>query len=112
MAYRASGGLQLRVGTLRSAKIITAAGPTGGPHVKVFTLGGTTLTAFYAHDIGFTGGVFVASGNVNTSGYDELITGADAGGGPHVKIFTCCVTLSLVEDFYAWIPPGANLQPP
>jgi hypothetical protein len=75
--------------------IITAAGPGGGPHVEVFSgkdpvANGqrpTLLASFFAYDASFTGGVFVAAGDVNGDGKADIITAPDAGGGPHVRAF-------------------------
>jgi hypothetical protein len=67
--------------------VVTGAGPGGGPHVRVFDgVTGTELASFFAYDTGFTGGVFVACGDVDGDGVRDLITGADAGGGPHVRV--------------------------
>jgi len=69
--------------------IITGAGPSGGPHVRVFKGDGTpTPVNFFAYDAGFTGGVRVATGDLNLDGTDEIVTGAGPGGGPHVRAFT------------------------
>src|SRR5262249_12560847 len=67
--------------------IITAAGPGGGPHVKVFSgADGHLLASFFAYGPSFTGGVFVAAGDVNQDGKADIIVGPGAGGGPHVKV--------------------------
>ena len=55
----------------------------------------------------FTGGVFVAAGDVDRDGREELITGADAGGGPHVRVFAtgpAFTGLREVYGFYAYAP--------
>jgi hypothetical protein len=68
--------------------VIVGAGLGGGPHVQV--LDGLTfevVTSFFAYEPGFTGGVFVAAGDVNGDGIGEIVTGPGAGGGPLVKIF-------------------------
>jgi hypothetical protein len=67
--------------------IITAPGPGAGPLVRVIS--GATLTElyrFFAYDPRFTGGVTVAAGDVNGDGFDDIVTGAGAGGGPHVRV--------------------------
>jgi hypothetical protein len=80
------------VGVDRPADIVTGAGPGGGPHVKVFdgasVAAGTpeVLQSFYAYGPAFAGGVFVAVGDVNGDGEAEVITGAGAGGTPHVRV--------------------------
>src|SRR5581483_11561510 len=73
--------------------IITAPGPTGGPHIRVFSgVDGRPLSgpvgSFLAYDSRFTGGVTVAAADVNNDGFADIITGADAGAAPHVKVFS------------------------
>jgi len=68
-------------------EIITGAGPGGGPHVRVFDMDGKPKAGFFAYDIRFSGGVSVASGDIDGDGKDEIITGAGPGGGPHVRVF-------------------------
>jgi hypothetical protein len=73
------------------AEIVTGAGPGGGPHVRVVKLDAAgdpagDLASFLAYAPTFTGGVFVACGDVDGDGTPEVITGADAGGGPHVRV--------------------------
>jgi photosystem II stability/assembly factor-like uncharacterized protein len=74
------------------AEIVTGAGPTGGPHVRVIKLGASgqpqaDLASFLAFDAGFTGGLFVACGDVDGDAHPEIIVGVDAGGGPEVRVF-------------------------
>jgi uncharacterized repeat protein (TIGR01451 family) len=72
------------------AEIITGAGPSGGPHVRVFSLASGTpieIASFYAYDPAFTGGVFVAAGDVTGDGRAAIITGTYQFGGP-VRVFT------------------------
>lgn len=98
-----TGGVRVAAGDINNdgrADIITAPGPGGSPHVKIYS--GMTVFAnpndngliegnlgsFFAYAPTFAGGVFVASGDVNGDGVDDLITGAGDGGGPHVLVFT------------------------
>jgi hypothetical protein len=91
------------------AEIVTAPGPGGGPHVRVWQTAGTGLAlslvevaGFYAYAPFFTGGVFVAGADVHPAPGVEIVTGADAGGGPHVRVFT--VTGGEVAGFFAFTP--------
>lgn len=86
------------------ADIVTGAGSGGGPHVKVFSgATGEELHQFFAYDPAFTGGVRVAAGDVNGDGYADVVTGAGAGGGPHVKVFSLA-TDAVSHSFFAYDP--------
>ncbi|QGJ70709.1 Hypothetical protein PBC10988_24070 [Planctomycetales bacterium 10988] len=104
-----TGGVRVATGDINNdgiLDIVTAAGPGGGPHIQVFDsqtgeliTGGTNN--FYAYDPLFSGGVFIAVGDVNNDGFDDIITGADAGGGPHVKVFDG-ESGAVISEFYAY----------
>jgi hypothetical protein len=100
-----TGGVRVAVGDVNGdgiPDIITGAGPGGGPHVKVFSgKDGSLLESFFAYAPTFTGGVFVAAGDVNGDGLSDIITGAGAGGGPHVKVFSG-KDGSLLQSFFAY----------
>ncbi|MFL5331529.1 MAG: hypothetical protein ACJ8C4_21780 [Gemmataceae bacterium] len=82
--------------------IITGAGPGGGPHVEAFSgQNNSVLRSFFAYPAGFSGGVFVASGDVNNDGFDDIITGAGSGGSPQVEVFSGN-DLTLLRSFLAY----------
>jgi streptogramin lyase len=93
LAYdrRFQGGVRVATGDVNHdgiPDIVTAPGPGGGPDIRVFDgITGRQIDEFMAYDTRFTGGVFVAVGDVNGDGYADIITGADAGGGPEVRVF-------------------------
>jgi hypothetical protein len=83
---------------------IIAAGPGGGPHVRVLNgLNGNQLKGFYAFAPTFGGGVFVASGDINHDGKADVITGAGPGGGPHVRVYDA-VSNMISQSFFAGSP--------
>jgi hypothetical protein len=102
-----TGGVRVAAGIVTAggtAAIVTSVGPGGGPHVRVFDgLTGHVVREFMAYDPAFTGGVYVAAGDVNGDGVAEIITGAGAGGGPHVQVFDGA-TGTLVGSFFAYDP--------
>ncbi len=83
------GGATVAAGNFGgNAALVTGAGPGGGPHVKVMSADGTLLSQFFPYPMAFRGGVNVAAGDINGDGISEIITGAGAGGGPHVRILS------------------------
>ena len=60
-----------------------------------------TLADFFAYSPDFHGGVYVAAGDVLQNGKADLITGAGAGGGPHVRVFDGATFLAA-RDFFAY----------
>lgn len=89
VSLRTSGGDDLLdVNLSAAADIVTGAGAGAGPHVKVFSGTSVAETAsFFAYSPSFTGGVRVASGDVNGDGFADIVTGTGAGAAPHVKVF-------------------------
>jgi hypothetical protein len=101
-----TGGIRVALGDVNAdgvKDVITGAGPGGGPHVQVFDgLTGAVLRSFFAYSVNFAGGVYVAAGDVTGDGVDDIITGADAGGGPHVKVFDGATNGTVIRNFFAY----------
>jgi len=98
------GGVRLAAGDVNgdgTPDLIVGAGAGAGPSVAVFDgldlLRGTArrlANDFYAYAADFTGGVFVAAGDVNRDGYADIVTGAGLGA-PHVTVVS---GLSLLRE--------------
>ncbi len=102
-----TGGVRVAVGDVNADSIpdiITAAGPGGGPDIHVYDgVSGGLIRQFFAYDPNFTGGVFLASGDVNADGAADIICGADAGGGPNISVYSGR-DLALLATFFAYDP--------
>ncbi|MFA5155197.1 MAG: putative glycoside hydrolase [Patescibacteria group bacterium] len=83
-------------------KVVTGAGPGGGPQVRVFSPGGKLEGSFFAYDQRLRGGVNVALGDVDGDGDLEIVTGPGAGTEARVKVFT--LGGRLKNSFLAYDP--------
>jgi hypothetical protein len=102
------GGVRVATGDVNGDgldDIVTGAGPGGGSAVKVFD--GSTLVAiydFFVDEIGaFSGGLFVACGDIDNDDNDDIITGLGDGALSQVQVFSGA-TLGSLADFFAFSP--------
>src|SRR5262245_46639287 len=101
-----TGGVRVAVGDVNGdgvADIVTGPGDTGSPspQLKVVSgVDGTLLQSYLAYPAGFTGGLYVASGDVNGDGKADIITGAGDGGNTEVKVFNG-VSGAVLQSFNA-----------
>ena len=95
--------------------LVTGAGPGGAAHVKVFD-GATNaiISQWYAYPVSFTGGVYVAAGDIGNDGNIEVVTGAGQGGAPVVAVwdpFTGALLaqfMAYAEDFTGGVRVGVS----
>ncbi len=103
-----TGGVRVAVGDVTGdgvPEIIACPGPGAPPTVKVFTPKGTEVDSFAAYAENFTGGVFVAAGDVDGDGVAEILTGTDGGTSAQVSVFdrkhgTVPLTLAAFEGTF------------
>jgi len=91
-----------------TADLITSLGDGALSHVKAFS--GSDLSevrSFFAYGPSFSGGVYVASGDVNGDNFDDIVTGAGTGGSSHVKVFSGASGVEL-NSFLAF--PGSSTE--
>ncbi len=111
-----AGGVRVAMGDLDgdgNDELITSMGP-GGTLVRIWrlTAGGRVagLLEQFAPYGGFAGGIFVATGDFDGDGRDEVVTGPDTGGGPHVIVYRDLDRDGRVADdpplasFLAYVP--------
>jgi hypothetical protein len=110
LAYDAAfhGGVRVAIGDINGdgvPDIVTAPGPGGGPHVRVFDgRDGTNLPGpggnFFAYESTFTGGLSVACMETVANGQTQIVTMPDVGGGPLLKQFDSAGTLVRAHLVY------------
>lgn len=102
-----SGGVRVAAGDVNGdgyADIVTGTGAGAISTIKVFSgADGAQLDSFFAFGASFSGGVFVAAGDVDGDGYADIVAGADAGGAPQVRVFSG-TDGSIIHDFLAFTP--------
>jgi hypothetical protein len=102
-----TGGARVAAGLVNAGgtpDIVVGAGPGGTPQVTVFDgVSLATIHNFLAYAPGFTGGVYVAAGDINGDGSADIITGAGPGAGPQVKAFSGANLVELA-NFLAFAP--------
>lgn len=100
-----TGGVNMAVGDIDNdgkADMVTGAGPTGGPHVKVFSGQDSHLIYdFFAFEGSFTGGTVVKTGDFNDDNRIDIIASRGPGGQPQVRVFNG-INSSLLLEFLAY----------
>ena len=99
------GGVNLAAADLNNdgySEIVAGAGQGGGPEVRVFSgQNFSVIKAFMAYELNFSGGVYVAAGDIDSDNTQEIITGAAAGGGSRVIVWDYD-TLAVENNFMAY----------
>lgn len=100
-----TGGVLDLAGLMAEGKLpqyATGAGVGGGPLVHVYRgASGRPAASFFAYDASFTGGVRVATADVNGDGLTDIIAVPGKGGGPNIRVFDG-KTHQIVYDFQAF----------
>ena len=108
-----NGGVRVAAGDVDGdglADIITGPGPGASPHVEVFSgATGQLIRSYAAYARTFTGGIYVAAGDVNADGQADIMTGPGSGG-PHLIVFDGSTNGTILSQSYAFPPTSAGSQ--
>jgi hypothetical protein len=87
-----AGGVRVAAGDINGdgvPDIVTAPGPGAAPVVRVFDgRSHALIREFMGSEPDFTGGLFVAVGDVDGDGFGDIIVGVDFGREPLVRVFS------------------------
>lgn len=102
-----SGGVRVASGDVNgdgAADLMVAAGVGKGPRVVIYD-GSTNavIRDFSAFDSSFTGGIYIAAGDVSGDGRSDVIVGSGPGLPPQVKVFDGS-SGALIKSFSAFDP--------
>ena len=90
----------------RVQDLVVGAGPGGGPRVRIFDgATGQPVRDFFAFESTFTGGVFVAAGDLDGDGMADVAVSPDIGGGPRVIVLSGRDG-SVLADFFGIDDPN------
>jgi hypothetical protein len=103
------GGVHAALGDVTGdgvSDLVLSTGAGGGPRIRIVDgQTGQTLRDFFAYEPGYTGGVYVALGDVNGDGHDDIVTGTGVGGGPRVRVLDgASLGAAVLNDFLAYEP--------
>jgi hypothetical protein len=102
-----TGGVRVALGDTNGdgiKDIIVAQGPGGSNMVRVFN--GKDLEKiheFNAFDSQYINGIYIASGDIDGDGRDDIIVGAGEGNAPNIRVISG-LDLSILNEFYAYDP--------
>ncbi|MBI4592274.1 S8 family serine peptidase [Candidatus Uhrbacteria bacterium] len=85
-----TGGVRLTMGDVDGdgeEEIVTVPGPGGGPQVRVFDVDGNLEGQFYAFETSLRSGLYVATGDMDEDGIEEIVVSTDTGGGSRIRFF-------------------------
>ncbi len=75
------------LGTDGTSELIFGAGRDSEPTVSIYRQDGSFIRSFLAYDAAFKGGVVIALCDFNGTGQHDIVTGAQADGGAHMRSF-------------------------
>jgi hypothetical protein len=87
--------------------VVVGNGP--GVAAQVFVIDGVTQAPLFSNapfELGFTGGVYVAAGDLTGDGVPEVVISPDQGGGPRVRVFDGANRFAQIIDFFGIEDPA------